>query len=415
MSKRVNYAKLVGADTFLGQYLLYNDNSETPLVYDFFTGLFILANVVGRTTVVERGSASVFLNMYCILVAESGITRKSTSVRRATKLLHHMQIPTVENKTTPEKLEHMLAMESHVKGQCHAAICIDELVKFLGKEKYMDTMPGLLTDLYDSPEIRSGGGSFIRGEMRLEKVYVNFLSASTPSWLIRAVNPDVIEGGFTSRVLFIVSEKRKKCSPWPEKADEEVYDSIVSSLERTKGEASSISKIAVSKGGRSKFEAWYKRRELRRDPFRKSFQSREDGHVLRIAALLCINDRAWEIQASHISAAIRIIEEVREDGATIFEGTGTHGQTIMGIDTLRDMLITGGMGGVTQAALTKRVQQWITASTVRAALDVMHEMDMVQKFTGIKVGRGRPTTLYRATRNLIDSKSLEKVMERLEP
>lgn len=415
MSKRVNYAKLVGPDTFLGQYLLYNDSSETPLVYDFFTGLFILANTVGRTTVVERGSASVYLNMYCILVAESGITRKSTSVRRATKLLHHMEVPTVENKTTPEKLEHMLAMETHVKGQCHVAICIDELVKFLGKEKYMDTMPGLLTDLYDSPEIRAGGGSFIRGEMRLEKVYVNFLSASTPSWLIRAVNPDVIEGGFTSRVLFIVSEKRKKCSPWPEQASEELYTSIINHLERIKRQATDIPKIAVSKGGRSKFEAWYRRREIRRDPFRKSFQSREDGHILRIAALLCINDSTWEIQATHISAAIRIIEEIREDGASIFEGTGTHGKTIAGIDALRDTLITAGMNGVTQGVLTKRLQQWITASTVRAALDVMHEMDMVQKFTNIQVGRGRPTTLYRATRHLIDSRSLEKIMERMDP
>jgi hypothetical protein len=415
MPKRVNYAKIVGPDTFLGQYLLYNDSSETPLVYDFFTGLFILSNVVGRTTVVERGSASVFLNMYCILVAESGITRKSTSVRRATKILHKMGVFTIENKTTPEKLEYMLVAESREKGHCSAAICIDELVKFLGKEKYMDTMPGLLTDLYDCPDIRSGGGSFVRGDMRLDNVYLNFLSASTPSWLIRAVNPDVIEGGFTSRVLFVVSEKRKKCNPWPEKPDEELHTSIINHLERIKREASDIPKVAISKGGRSKFEAWYRRREVKRDPFRKSFQSREDGHILRVAALLCINDQTWEIQATHISAAIRIIEEVREDGALIFEGTGTHGRTISGIDNLRDMLLAAGMNGVTQAQLTKRVQAWINASTVRAALDVMHEMDMVQKFTGIQLGRGRPSTLYRATRYLIDSKSLEKVMERLEP
>jgi hypothetical protein len=413
---RVNYRKLTPPSTFISDYLLYCDASETPYAYDFWTACWLLSVALGRDISVDRPYAPVHLNLYCILVAESGTTRKSTSVRRATGFARGVigdDTLLIESKTTPEKLEYDLALQTLEHGNAYAAIAIDELVKFLGTERYVQAMPTLLTDLYDAPSIRTGGGSLVRGSVTLRNVYVNFLSASTPSWLLRAVNPDVIEGGFTSRVIFIVCDEPKRSSPWPEPVDEQLKTSIRTSLEHIREKASRVGQIRLTTVARQRFERWYRSRDKKRDPFRASFQSREDAHVLRLAALLSVNDGTWEIQANHISAAIKCITEVREDGASIFEGTGTNSRIIVGVDALRDKLIAAGANGVKQSELTKALQRHMNAEHVLTGLNIMHDLQMVQRFDNIKLGRGRPTTLWRATQGLLAPKALDSIIERV--
>jgi len=321
----------------------------------------------------------------------------------------------IESKITPEKLEFDLALQSIEFGSARASIAIDEMVKFLGKEKYVETMPTLLTDLYDCPALRVGGGTLLRGSTVLRDVHVNFLSASTPSWLLRAVNPDVIEGGFTSRVVFVVSEKPKRTAPWPTKPDERQRLEILSRLAVISEEAKRYPTIALSEGAMSKFKTWYKNRELKRDPYRASFQSREDSHILRVAALLCVSDGTWEIQANHIATAIKVVIETREDGAAIFEGTGTNSKLVLGVDAIRDKLLAAGVGGIRHSDLSKSVQRFMDAEHARTALDVMHELQLVQKFENVTVGRGRPTTIWRAKQGLIASNALDTILNAISP
>ena len=49
---------------------------------------------------------------------------------------------------------------------------------------------------------------------------MNVFSASAPSWLARSINPDLLEGGLASRVVWVVSEKRKQLIAWPEEDDD---------------------------------------------------------------------------------------------------------------------------------------------------------------------------------------------------
>ena len=415
---RVNYKKIAKEDTFVGQYLAFSENSETPYAYDFWTALWCISVALGRDIAVDRPSAPVYLNLYCVLVAESGVTRKSTAVRRAVSFIRGLCNDTnqlIESKITPEKLEFDLALQSIEYGSARASIAIDEMVKFLGKEKYVETMPTLLTDLYDCPALRVGGGTLLRGSTVLRDVHVNFLSASTPSWLLRAVNPDVIEGGFTSRVVFVVSEKPKRTAPWPDKANEVLRRSISLRLAEISEEAKRYPTIAMSEGAMSRFKSWYKNRELKRDPYRASFQSREDSHILRVAALLCVSDGTWEIQATHIKTAIAVVIETREDGAAIFEGTGSNSRVVLGIDSLRDKLLAAGVGGIKHSELSKHAQRFMDAEHTKAALEIMHELNMVQKFESVSVGRGRPTTIWRAKQALISTKALDTVINALPP
>jgi len=241
------------------------------------------------------------------------------------------------------------------------------------------------------------------------------LSASTPAWLLRSINPDVIEGGFTSRVLFIVSDTPKRLQSWPEDTDNELQDRLTVHLKEFRDKCKEIETIEISEGGRKTFDRWYKSRHIARDPFRSSFQSREDAHILRLSAILCINDGLYVIQHTHIIAAIKIITQVREDGAGIFEGTGSNSRIVLGIDKVRDKLLAAGINGLPQKELTKACAPLMNAAHMNAALDIMLELQMVQKFESIQVSRGRPTTIWRGTTALAQGRALDKIMETMQP
>jgi hypothetical protein len=421
--KRVNYTKLVSPDTFIGRYLSFMSAQETAHAYDFWTAVWLLGASCGRGVVVNRPRAPVYLNWFILLVADSGVTRKSTAVRVATSLVQKVLPESTElitTKTTPENLEMKLHDNTRKYGAGHAVISISELVTFLGQERYNRSMPGLLTDLYDCAALRAGGGTIARGPSTVRDVFVSFLSATTPAWLTRAVNPDVVEGGFTSRCMFVHSEKRKRSIAWP--ADEQVTGStdapdgrLCDDLQSLAARAKAAGSIRINEGALRKFTQWYNSRHESRDPFRASFESREDAHVLRLAACLCINDETFEIQDRHIVTAIRCINEVKEDGASIFAGGLSNNQLVLGIDKLRDLLIQAGTNGLQQSALTVGVKNFMPATKAVAALLIMHELEMVQRFEGVQLTKGRPATVWRATNRITARNAMDLILQQMEP
>lgn len=417
-TSRVQYNKLVPEDTFLGRYLSYMQPLETAYAYDFWCGAWLISNAIGRDLTVDRPGAPVVLNLYLILTAESGVTRKSTAVRHATNFVRELtndHLHLVESTSTPEQLKNILWQQSKEYDKSGITISVSELATFLGRERYVEALPALLTDLYDCPEMREGGGTIRDGDRTLKNVYMSFLSASTPSWLLRAVNPDVIEGGFTSRVLFIVSEEPKHLKSWPEPLNDKVRSKLSQDLAFIKSKSREVERISISEGARKTFDRWYKTRQRYSDTFRASFQSREDAHILRLAAILSINDNTWHIQHTHIVAAIKVVTQVREDGASIFEGTGSNSRFIIGIDKIRDKLLAAGINGLPQRELTKHVAQYMNAEHMRAVLDIMHDLGMVDLFEVPAIGRGRPATIWRGTRHLTDGKALDRITQAHSP
>jgi hypothetical protein len=273
----------------------------------------------------------------------------------------------------------------------------------------------LLTDLYDSADIRTGGGTIGRGKTLLKNLYVTFLSASTPSWLYRSVNADVVEGGFTSRCIFVHEEEPKAAIAWPDEAVDasSARENLVHKFKNAASTASGVGNIRLSPGALNLFTGWYGDRDIHLDPFRASFESREDAHVLRMAATLCISDNSFNVQHSHVLAAIEIISEAKERAAVIFEGSTAPDRTTLGIDKVRTFLIACGVDGATQSEVTRTVATYMKSEDVRIALDIMHDLGMVQRFEQ-SVG-GRPATVWRATPTITGKDAMLSVLRRVKP
>ena len=391
--------------------------TETSYDYDWWCGLWALACACGRDAYVARPRAPVYLNMYTVLIGDSGVARKTTSVTTAGGLVRDLlqgdKIGYLDAKMTGERLDQVLHDRTLEYGSGQLAIAIPELAVFMGTEHYVANMPTLLTDLYDCPTKRHGGGTIARGASIQHGVWLSFLSASTPVWLLKTVNPNVVEGGFTSRCIFVISNKPKQSIPWPEdnNSDEE-RELLLYDLRCHRQRAIEHGPIVLNDSALSAFRVWYGKRTHAVDPYRQSFEAREDAHVLRVAALLCVNDESWIIQQVHITRAISLVAGIKEGSSLIFEGAETRTKFASALDTVRSMLIGAGMDPVARSVLHRRTRHWVTYEDMNILLEVLHEVGAVQRFTHKTGDRGRPVEYYRGTDILLSKGLGETVLEK---
>lgn len=413
----MHYHRLVPPNSFLGRYMKYMSTQETSYMFDWWCGLWSISSACGRSIYVDRPRAPIHLNMFVILVGESGVARKTTSVSTASRLVRPIlgkhQIAFMDAKSTPERLDELLMERSNELGRAELCIACPELAVMLGTESYIATMPVILTDLYDCPSIRSGGGTITRGAIVQENVWVNLLSASTPVWLLKTINPNVVEGGFTSRSYFIVSNEPKRKIPWPEDSDPTLFQDMQDDLHIIANEVRTHAPIRLATKAMQRFVDWYQDRPHSLDAFKQSFESREDAHVLRIAALMSINDGSFTIQRGHINIAIALMAEMKVNAARIFDTAELRSKFASGLDIMRASLISAGMDPILKSQLYNKVRNHMNYNEFNTLIEVMHEVRAIQRFE-IRTGeRGRPGEWIRGTDMILARGLGETVLERL--
>ena len=414
---KFNYNAIAKEGTFLHAYMKYVSMLETPLSYDFWCGVWLLSSLLGRRIRIERPGAPVWLNTYLVLCAEAGSTRKSTAISRSAKVFRAISPDTnrlLTSKVTPEGLlDELTHLTLHDKPST-VNIAVSELVVFFGKERYTIGLPGLMTDLYDCPDIYEGVSS-VNGRRVIKDVYVTFIAASTPSWLATAINPSVIEGGFTSRCLFIIEEKRKRAVAWPEQHDEQtLINDCVTLLQQilTDVEKYGSNGITISDAAKKWFIRWYSNRKLNvHDPFVASFEAREDHHILRLAGLLACNDRSYVIDAYHIKNAAKIINAHKQSATELFGTQKYERRMLLGIENLKAQLTNAGTQGLTQAEISYKMRNQLKGVEIDFILTIMQELQMVQQFE--IPTKGRKSTLWRGTNRLLLHDLLSTVKQRL--
>ncbi len=390
---------------------------ETPTIYDLMCGCWCLSVALGRHTIVDRPRAPVHMNMYLCLVSESGIMRKSTAVRIATSIVRQFMQRTeskailFESKFTMGMMQHELSRSTTQNDQAHVIVSASELAAVLARSGGLSGVPALLTDLYDCPDVRIGGGTLSSGAFNLKNVYASFIAGSTPTWLSRAVSPDVIEGGFTSRCYFTVGHTRKRSVAWPS-LHQTGHTELVDTLVDINTESQKYSNIGIQDGALRTFTRWYDNRPSHKDPYRESFEAREDAHVLRFAGLYAANERCWQISQSHIERAIEFVREIKRDGAELFSGVTIPKDEVAKIAKIRTLLLSAGTIGLSRTELYKEVKTKMRGEELKNVLTVLHELDLVKVFE-VPMRMGRPKTQYVATEYLRSEAVLLEISRKL--
>lgn len=398
-------------------------HGETPYVYDFWSAMWVLSSILDRSIYVPRPYAPVFLNTYIMFISDSGVTRKSTTISAARgaytrfrdTVTPNYTTEMVEAKETPGSLEWRFAKQcENGNDSSHVTICVSELMRFLGRGNGAANMPGLLTDLYDCPATRTGG-SLSDGQYEYSNVYCTLLAGSTPRWLEKYVNPAVVEGGFTSRTLFITAEQRKQLSPWADSVTLS-YDGIDKTLEMCYNNSIHTTEIPLTPNARNEYIWWYKRlqKEPQRSVYVESFVARQPDHVLRCAALLCINDGSLRIDVHHFRAAVRLIQEAKVMGARLFGGGRFVSDTVKAINKLTEVLLLNANVGTKQSDLWQKVRHLMTKQEFHDIIDTMIETKMIIGGEAPSIsGVGRPAMYYIPTNKIRNAAARDQLIDEL--
>ena len=403
----VRYGTIAPRNSFLGAYMEYMHGHETPVIYDFWTGLWLLSTVVARRLYVARPRTPVPLNLYVMLCAESGTTRKSTAVTEAVSIynkFHNKEALPHTDVNAPaavSEIEKSMAFTTREFG-C-ASVIVNGSEGAIVLPRRNSELPMHLTDWYDCPADRKNG--------TIRDIYATLLVATTPAWLVRAMSPVIIEGGFTSRCFFVVSENSKRRIAWPTQPQVDA-DGLAAILQSVSKLIALIRNIEISNSALTRYSEWYNTRETSNDSFRRSFEAREGDHVLKVAGLLAINDTSFIITQSHIDNALQCVYDVKERGASLFvSALGSDSATRL-VDAIRTELLAAGLNGIDHGKLLRRFSR--DTQRMRLALLIMHELDLVQRF--YVPGKGHKNkTLWRCTSKLAQKGVVDAVLRKLEP
>jgi hypothetical protein len=228
---------------WLENYLKYTENSESPLSYHVWCGLSVIAGALQRKVYLKWGLGRIiYPNLYTVLIGPSGRTRKGVAIGIAKEFLKQIPGVTVAPESSSGRQAMILAMkraasnfqdpvDGKIKFHCALTAFSEELSVFLGQGDiaYLSN----LTDWYDSKddwEYETVG----RGKDTLTGLCLNLLGGTAPDWIQSMIPQEALGGGFTSRIIFIVEEIKRKLVPEYFQSDEEaaLQELLTRDLER---------------------------------------------------------------------------------------------------------------------------------------------------------------------------------------
>ena len=212
---------------WLSAYLDYTERSEPPQSFLMWSGLVCIASVLQRKVYLKWGFDTIYPNLYVVFVAPSGWSRKATPLKIIRDILENVHMNISSDSITKEALTRNMAASKEsfddtvrkaISFQSPYVVLSPELSVFLGAQdgKFL----AALTDMYDCPpkwtyETKGKGKDEIWGP------YLVMLGATAPDWLPMIIPPEAIGGGFTSRVIWICEDQKRKIVVVPRRTEDE--------------------------------------------------------------------------------------------------------------------------------------------------------------------------------------------------
>ena len=220
---------------WLENYLQYTENSESPISYHTWCGLSVIAGALQRKVYLRWGLGRViYPNLYVVLIGPSGRTRKGVAIGIAKEFLKNVPGITVTPESSSGRQAMIQAMkrastdfqdpmDGKIKFHCAVTAFSEELSVFLGQGDiaYLSN----LTDWYDSKDDWEYE-TISRGKDSLQGLCLNLMGGTAPDWIQSMIPHEALGGGFTSRIIFIVEEAKRKLVP----------EYVITEEERTLGE-----------------------------------------------------------------------------------------------------------------------------------------------------------------------------------
>ena len=326
VAEEFEFRSLLPTAGFFSKYMRYTDRHEAPGCFHFWIAVTLLGACLQRRCWISKGVYNIFPNLYTVLVSPSGKCRKSRAMNIGCEIVESFPwMNVIADKTTPEGLlgalqygtQGLEAMQTGEGGTINmntdssGLIRAAELAVFLNKQTYTTGIVGILTDLADcKPSFKYITRN--KTPIILKNPIVSMIGASTPDWLATSLPEAAFEGGFMSRILFVVKFFRDRHITFPDELpiaeQTELKTDILTMRSMYSGE------IKLSSTAKEWFNEWYKSSQFQtsEDTAMGGFIERKPDLSLKLAMMLAIAKKELVVDTTTLKQALAIISWTQE-------------------------------------------------------------------------------------------------------
>jgi hypothetical protein len=317
---------------FLKNYMLWNEGTEVPTQYYFWSGISALAALVNGQVYTRMGRYEIYPNMYIVLLGPPG-NGKTSAMRRSEKLIRGFedislsaQSETAEGlvRFMRDKCVRPLPLPDGNVDFTPVTCFLSELSNFFGRDP--GGMIDVLTGIWDC-----GGDNFHRrtkgqGEDILPRPNLNLLGCTTQDWITTYLKSDIIGGGFTRRVVFVNEMMGDDTHRVPRPMDTPQSLTALSNcqnygrvLRDIRGEMIWDTPLTAY------WDKWYCTRTIPREPDVRGYHKTKPVLVLKVAMLVALSERPEKlIRISDMEMALALLEATEQHLLKVFQGIGRN-------------------------------------------------------------------------------------------
>lgn len=325
-------------DNWLKAYMRYTRHLEAPDPMHFWSGVAAIAGALRGKVWVDMGYWKWKPNFFIIFVAPPGIATKSTTIANAMSLLR--EVPDIH--FGPDSATWQAVTDSFIEAieivkyenESHSMACITLAVSELGT--FLDPrnreMVDVLVDLWDGRPVPWKRRTKGEGLLEIPSPWLNFVGATTPSWITENFPQYAVTGGFTSRTIFIFADRKRHFVAYPQlRISQEdralrlklIHDLI--EISKIVGEYE-ITEEAFEWGESWYQEHWEKRPSHSADDRLSGYLARKQTHVHKVAVTLsAAHSDVRHITLEDLQAAESIVTGIEAEMQRVFEGISDSG------------------------------------------------------------------------------------------
>ncbi len=322
------------AGDWIDSFLLMTDESEPPLIYKEWVAISVIAGCLQRKCYIDWGDATLYPNMYIVLVGPAGRCRKGTAMMPGLRFLKDMGIKLAAESMTRQALIKELKNSSTMtmdplsgKSSYHSSLTIysEELTVFLGYNNLE-----LISDMTNWFDCRDTWTYRTKnmGSDEIIGVYVNMIGATTPELIQVALPRDAVGGGLTSRIIFVYAEKKDKIVPAPFVSEEikQLREALKIDLERI---CMLSGQFKLTNDCMDRYIDWYVREEqaqrYAKDPFMSKYAERRSTHLRKLSAIMCASRTdSMIVEKQDFEKALRLLDKTEKKMGMTFGGVGRN-------------------------------------------------------------------------------------------
>jgi hypothetical protein len=372
----------------------YTKHSEAPDAFHFWTAVSVVAGALRRRVWIDQRHFQWTPNFYIVFVGPPGVIAKSTSAHIGFSLLKQVdgikfgpQSLTWQGLTVAleeaVELVQMPADDALIPMSC-LTISISELGTFL---KPKDTeLIDVMVDLWDG-QIRTWEHRVKTGDKpstRIVNPWMNIIGCTTPAWLRANFPAYMIEGGLTSRCIFVYGDAKRQFTAYLSEAIESKEHKAMASMlvEDLKQIAAIAGEYELSREAIEWGTSWYIRHWTNRPKHLTSdryggYVARKQTHMHKLAMVIAAAQRNTRlITVEDLTAAERLVSAQEVDLQKVFN---TIGATDQSKDETEVVAALRGAGGFSsQKDLLIMVSKFIDRKRFDAAISNLLSMGTIK-------------------------------------